>query len=73
MELEENASFKHFLGLVEKDRQDVVKTLVSGRGRMGQPMTNDEYHGFAGEARALNDVLSLVERVKKSKASQEPA
>lgn len=68
LELDASASFKRFLDLVESERDKKVRTLVSGRGKMGAPMTNDEYHGFAGEARALGDVLTMHKRAR----SQEP-
>lgn len=69
-ELEGNASFRYFLGQVEAIHTKRVKALVNARGAKGAPMTNDEYHGTAGEARALEVVLGLIDKAKRT-GSQE--
>lgn len=71
LELDSSASFKHFLGVVAEQRERRIRALVSGRGAQGKPMTNDEYHATAGEARALEVVLGMIDKAKKSTASQE--
>lgn len=70
LELDQNAAFARFLALVRDAQEKRKRTLMLARGPSGAYMTNDEYHGTAGEARGLEYVLRIVENAKKEPASE---